>query len=456
MDAEKTLPEFQALCDAAEPTFEEAATYLGLDAQEAHSLKSGAKVPTGIKQALAIEGRFGASGHSRWEATNGTHNSEGPANLQPPISHHSDTSGVDEPVSVHELQPSRHVPTSTVGRGKTVRLDEPLSTSTYSNSFIHAFLGDSAALCRDWPTPATIISDGAYGVLGFEGDTSDHLGMPDWYEPHVQAWSARATPQTTLWFWNSEIGWSAVHPVLEKYGWRYVNANIWNKGKGHIAGNVNTQKIRRFPVVTEVCVQYVFEAQVDGMSLKTWLLSEWKRSGLPVRQANTACGVADAAVRKYLDQGHLWYFPPPEMFVRMQEYANAHGRPTGRPYFSLDGANPASAQEWAAMRSKFNCPHGVTNVWDRPALRGSERYKVDGGMGKAIHLNQKPLDLLRLIIGASTERGDVIWEPFGGLFSASVAARQLERHAYGGEIDPAYFQHAVRRLSEPTGLHLHL
>ena len=52
--------------------------------------------------------------------------------------------------------------------------------------------------------------------------------------------------------------------MLEKQGWRYVNANIWNKGKGHIAGNVNTRKIRRFPVVSEVCVQYVFQARIDG------------------------------------------------------------------------------------------------------------------------------------------------------------------------------------------------
>lgn len=104
-------------------------------------------------------------------------------------------------------------------------------------------------------------------------------------------------PCTTLLFWNSEIGGAVVHPLLEKYGWRYVNSNIWNKGKGHIAGNVNTQKIRRFPVVTEVCVQYVREVRVNELTLKAWLLREWKRSGLPLRRANDACGVVDAATR---------------------------------------------------------------------------------------------------------------------------------------------------------------
>jgi site-specific DNA-methyltransferase (adenine-specific) len=304
----------------------------------------------------------------------------------------------------------KRTPTSTVGRGRAVKEIVKLAQTEYRDGLVTAQFGDSAELCQHWPTPTVIVSDGAYGVLGFEGDTSDHLDMPQWYEPNVIAWSKRAVPQTTLWFWNSEIGWAAVHPVLERHGWRYVNANIWNKGIGHIAGNVNTAKIRRFPVVSEVCVQYVFEARVSGTPLREWLFAEWKRTGLPLRKANEACGVADAAVRKYLDQGHLWYFPPPEMFLKLQEYANMYGRPEGRPYFSLNGTTPGTAEQWAAMRSKFRCPHGVTNVWERPALRGAERFKLNGDSGKAIHLNQKPLDLMRRIIEASSDKNDVVWE----------------------------------------------
>lgn len=350
----------------------------------------------------------------------------------------------------------KHKPTSTVGRGRAVRESITPDTTEYHDDFIQASLGDSLHKYETWPTPTVIVSDGAYGVLGFEGDTSDHLEMPQWYEPHIAAWSRRATPSTTLWFWNSEIGWAAVHPVLEKHGWRYVNANIWNKGKGHIAGNVNTGKIRRFPVVSEVCVQYVFEARVEGVALREWLFREWKRTGLALRKANEACGVADAAVRKYLDQGHLWYFPPPEMFLRMQEYANTHGRPEGRPYFSIDGKAPGTAAQWAAMRSKFYCPHGFTNVWERPALRGGERFKLNGDSGKAIHLNQKPLDLIKMIIKASSDEGDAIWEPFGGLFTACIAARQLRRNGFGAEIDPTYFHYAALRLNESDAQRLDL
>jgi hypothetical protein len=351
-----------------------------------------------------------------------------------------------------EAKTKRHTPTSTVGRGRAVKEIAAAhgDATTWSDEFISVQHGDSLDLYHNWEKPTVIVSDGGYGVLGFEGDTSDHLGLPEWYELHIAAWSKHATPSTTLWFWNSEIGWAAVHPILEKYGWRYVNANVWNKGKGHIAGNVNTAKIRRFPVVSEMCVQYVFEARINGLELKRWLLQEWKRTGLPIRKSNEACGVVDVATRKYLDQGHLWYYPPTEMFVKMQEYANQHGDPAGRPYFSIDGKHPATAQEWAGMRSKFNCPHGFTNVWERNALRGSERFKINGDSGKAIHLNQKPLDLMTMIIRASSDKGDIVWEPFGGLFTGCLAARNSSRRAFGAEIDRTYFHYAVKRLIQES------
>lgn len=357
--------------------------------------------------------------------------------------------GMLEQIDQEPINPTpKREATSTVGRGRAITLDIAPHQEIWRDDSVTLHCGDSLDFYRSWKKPTVIVSDGAYGVLGFEGDTSDHLGMPAWYEPHIKAWSQAAQPNTTLWFWNSEIGWAAVHPILEKHGWRYVGVNVWDKGKGHIAGNVNTKRIRQFPVVTEICVQYVYEPRINGLLLKQWLLSEWKRTGLPVRAANTACGVADAAVRKYLDQGHLWYFPPPEKFEMLSAYANTHGDPNGRPYFSIDGTHPATAEEWAQMRSKFHCPHGVMNVWHRDALRNGERIKAPSG--KAVHLNQKPLDLMEQIIEASSDPADVVWEPFGGLFTAALASRNLGRHAYAAEIDTTYFHYGTQRFTAPT------
>ena len=147
-------------------------------------------------------------------------------------------------------------------------------------------------LYERWPAPICIVCDGPYGLSGFPGDPPDVSRLTDWYRPHVRAWSEKASPQTTLWFWNSEVGWATVHPLLQEFGWEYRTCHIWDKGVGHIAGNANTKTLRKLPVTTEVCVQYVKAARIDGLTLQEWLRHEWRRTGLPLRLANEACGVA--------------------------------------------------------------------------------------------------------------------------------------------------------------------
>lgn len=324
----------------------------------------------------------------------------------------------------------------------------------------------SQSVYNSWPTPKTIVSDGAYGVGGFPGDPRTSAELTDWYKPHIDAWDKAATLATTLWFWNTEGGWATVHPLLVASGWKFEFLNVWNKGVGHVAGNVNGKTIRRFPVVTEVCAFYtrepVFTDKKTGRSehLKTWLRDEWRRTGLPMREANQACGVKDAATRKYFDQGWLWYWPPVEVMMQLVSYANENGLEAGKPYFSLDGKNPVTEMEWRETRSTWNHEHGVTNVWDRPALRGSERYtgsfeksaprKNSATANSATHLNQKPLDLMERILKASTNPGDVIWEPFGGLASASVAAIKLGRFPCVAEVHAPFADLASERLESAT------
>ncbi len=65
------------------------------------------------------------------------------------------------------------------------------------------------------------------------------------------------------------------------------------------------------------------------MTMRKWLRHEWIRAGLPLWKTNQACGVKNAATRKYFTGDHLWYFPPPDAFDALVRYANAHGKPTG-------------------------------------------------------------------------------------------------------------------------------
>ena len=307
----------------------------------------------------------------------------------------------------------------------------------------------------NWPNPTCIISDGPYGVGGFPGDNHTVASLVEWYSPHIEVWSQRSTPETTLWFWSTEIGWATVHPVLEKYGWEYRCCNTWDKGLGHIAGNANTKTLRKFPVVTEVCVHYVkaarFQVEDKSLSMKKWLRHEWKRTGLPLRLANVACGVQNAATRKYLTTDHLWYYPPVETFMRLVDYANEYGAPNGRPYFSVNGKCPVSADQWARLRAKFKCDVGVTNVWREPQVSGSERIQgVRSSMKykfRSLHGSQKPLKFIDLIIRASSGNNDVVWEPFGGLCPGAVVSYLTGREYYGAEIIPEFYNAAIKRIA---------
>lgn len=340
----------------------------------------------------------------------------------------------------------------------SLRVVEPEPRGGSASYSVHR--GDALLAYASWPTPACIVSDGAYGVRGFHGDTADAAGLIEWYLPHIEAWSQASTPATTLWFWGTEVGWATVHPELAKHGWDYVQTIVWDKGISHIAGNVNGRTIRRFPVVTEVCVLYQrrFEVLIGDRTLgaQEWLRHEWLRSGLPMYQANEAVGVKNAATRKYLTADWLWYWPPGPAVAAMAEYCNQNGLESGRPYFSLDGVGSVTAAEWDGMRYPWTHVHGLTNVWSRPPLHDGERMR--GSMRRSAprvykptrasttHLNQKPLELMERLIHATTRPGDVIWEPFGGLGTGSVASIALGRQAYMAEVDPYFAGLAEERL----------
>ena len=302
--------------------------------------------------------------------------------------------------------------------------------------------GDALDAYQAWPTPVTIISDGAYGVRGFHGDTVGTEKIAEWYQPHVAAWSRLAGPATTLWFWNTEVGWATLHPLLTQSGWEYVQAVTWDKGIGHVAGNVNGKSIRRFPVVSEVCVFYQRRLELTGpdgpMPVQQWVRHEWQRAGLALNKANEACGTRNAATRKYLTKDWLWYWPPGAMMERLAAYANERGRDSGWPYYSLDGQVTVTAKEWEALRYKWRHAHGLTNVWRLAPLHGVERVKgtmrraaprvYNPGSLSAAHLNQKPLEFMHRIISAVTDPGDVV---LGALRRAGI---RLGRRRAGGPV----------------------
>ncbi len=64
-----------------------------------------------------------------------------------------------------------------------------------------------------------------------------------------------------------------------------------------------------------------------------------------------------------------------------------------------------------------------------------------------VHPTQKPLDLMKNLIRMTTSEGDLILDPFCGSATTLAAAKELNREGIGIELNPEYFQIAVKRLS---------
>jgi site-specific DNA-methyltransferase (adenine-specific) len=130
----------------------------------------------------------------------------------------------------------------------------------------------------------------------------------------------------------------------------------------------------------------------------------------------------------------------------MAKWCAKRGAKTERPYFSLDGKNLPTAEAWDRLRAKWTHTHGMTNVWSVPPVHNGERVRVPGSSSRYLHANQKPLALMERQILACTSQNDVVWEPFGGLCSATVAAVKLGRIAHAAELNKEFLKAAVERV----------
>lgn len=79
------------------------------------------------------------------------------------------------------------------------------------------------------------------------------------------------------------------------------------------------------------------------------------------------------------------------------------------------------------------------NVWCIPRVRYRMPEYED-------HPSQKPEALLERIIKASSKPGDLILDPFGGVFTASAVAQKLSRRSIGIEQNSEYLKIGLRRL----------
>lgn len=97
-------------------------------------------------------------------------------------------------------------------------------------------------------------------------------------------------------------------------------------------------------------------------------------------------------------------------------------------------------------RQKNGSPRMMRDVWEFPVVQGQERLR--GSDGRALHPTQKPLELVRRTVIASTNKGDLVVDPFMGSGTTAVVAKMEGRKWIGIERDSRYLRAAKRRIAE--------
>ena len=72
--------------------------------------------------------------------------------------------------------------------------------------------------------------------------------------------------------------------------------------------------------------------------------------------------------------------------------------------------------------------------------------KTKDETGKNIHDTEKPVDLCKILIENSSNPNEIVFDPFMGVGSCGIAAKQLGRKFIGIELDSNYYEIAKARI----------
>jgi site-specific DNA-methyltransferase (adenine-specific) len=96
-----------------------------------------------------------------------------------------------------------------------------------------------------------------------------------------------------------------------------------------------------------------------------------------------------------------------------------------------------------ARRAHLEAGKFATNILRIPSLKGLSKEKCG-------HPSQKPIGLIEKLIESSTDRDDLVIDPFLGSGTTAAAAHKLQRRWLGIEKDSSYLKIARARLKTPT------
>jgi site-specific DNA-methyltransferase (adenine-specific) len=86
------------------------------------------------------------------------------------------------------------------------------------------------------------------------------------------------------------------------------------------------------------------------------------------------------------------------------------------------------------------------DVWEFSSEKN--RNRVNGKTVKQFHATPKPLEMIKRIIKASSNKGDVVLDLFMGSGTTALACKELNRNFLGCDINSEYVEYSMERLKQ--------
>ena len=135
----------------------------------------------------------------------------------------------------------------------------------------------------------------------------------------------------------------------------------------------------------------------------------------------------------------IWNKNNPMPNFRGTRFTNAHE--------TLIWASKSEKSKYTFNYQSLKCLNDdlqMRSNWNRAICSGSERLKKNG---KKIHSTQKPESLLHRILLATSNKNDLILDPFLGSGTSAAVAKKLGRNYFGIEKEKNYFKAAEQRVN---------
>ena len=140
----------------------------------------------------------------------------------------------------------------------------------------------------------------------------------------------------------------------------------------------------------------------------------------------------------------VWRKSNPMPNFRGTRFTNAHET----LIWASQGEKAKYQFNYRAMKT-LNDELQMRSDWVLPICGGPERLKHDG---HKVHPTQKPEALLYRLLLATTERGDVVLDPFFGTGTTGAVAKRLGRAWIGCEREAGYRDAALKRIARELPL----